>query len=306
MTSNSLPNAFSLLSDLLKIDSPSGDEWCMSEFLRDFIKNNIPSANIFRVGQSLVAVRGTPKVALFAHIDTTGFTLGRNGALIPIGSPHPRAVDRLQIVGNPERVFEMNVESRRKTTLKEYDGAIPGERLVYAHRLVVDGPIVTTPYLDNRAGIWAAVTVLERCSNVAVAFTSGEELSGFGARVCARHLSENWRISTALICDITWDTDYVHIGKGPAISLRDSSVPNQRLVERVVEMAARSQFAYQTEIESAGGSDGAHIESGGHPIDWVFVGAPEKLPHSSTEAMDLNDLANMAELLRFLAENIVT
>jgi putative aminopeptidase FrvX len=146
--------------------------------------------------------------------------------------------------------------------------------------------------------------VLEQCTSVAVAFTTGEEHSGQGAFVCGRYLYERYGIDQALISDITWDTSDVRCGEGVAISLRDRMVPRQRFLDRVFAIAETSGLPFQREIESSGGSDGAYLQRSGFPIDWVFVGAPERHPHSDHEAVDTRDLEAMANMLVVLVEQL--
>jgi len=304
MTVSNLPTDFGLLASLLAIDSPSGDEGRISNLLISFLAACDPAIKVTRVGHSIVAQRGShPSVALFAHIDTTGFTVGYESDLIPIGSPDLADNDKLRSLGKPSEVFGVEISA---DGCKVKDNAIltPGSRLVFAAQPVVEGDILTAPYLDNRAGVWAALQALIRCENLVVAFTAGEELSGHGARVCARHVFEELHIAQALIADITWDTKYVHVGSGPAVSLRDATVPNRSYLDRVVETASKSGIKHQLEIESDGGSDGGHIERGAYPIDWTFVGAPEKFPHSSHEQVSFEDLRQMANLLTFLGSEL--
>ncbi len=178
-----------------------------------------------------------------------------------------------------------------------------GDRLVYAAEpRMVDG-YIQSPYLDNRAGIWAALNALANCESVAVAFTTGEESGGGGAAICARFLWEKFNVNKALISDITWDTEDVHCGSGVALSMRDSKVPSQRFVSEVVALAEKSGIPYQLEVESEGGSDGAIVERSGFPIDWMFIGAPEERPHSSTERIAIADLEAMAKMLIYLADS---
>jgi len=57
---------------------------------------------------------------------------------------------------------------------------------------------------------------------------------------------------------------------------------------------------FQREIESDGSSDGGWMERSGMPMDWVFVGPPEKRPHTNREELDVNDLLATPELLAAL------
>jgi putative aminopeptidase FrvX len=180
----------------------------------------------------------------------------------------------------------------------------PGTRWVYARETTVEKGVVTSPYLDDRAGVWAAFRALTRCSDVAVAFCTGEEQTGHGARICADYLYRTHGIAQALIADITWDTRETPCGKGVVISTRDATCPRQRFLDRVLTLAAESGIPHQKEIQSAGSSDGGHIQRSAVPMDWVFVGAPEKDPHTSKEQAHLSDLDAMTDLLAYLVDRL--
>jgi putative aminopeptidase FrvX len=167
---------------------------------------------------------------------------------------------------------------------------------VYAAPLVVKKDKVSGPYLDNRAGVWSALRVFERGEDVAVVFTPGEEHSGRGALLGARLVHEELRITRALISDITWHTEWIKNGKGPAVSFRDRSIPRQRFLDLVIAAAVASGVPFQREVESNGGSDGSAIERSTFPIDWVFVGAPQKHSHTPREECHIPDLHAMVEL----------
>jgi len=158
--------------------------------------------------------------------------------------------------------------------------------------------------MDNRGGVYAALRCLSQCDSIAIAFTTGEEHSGNGASVCAGVLYRDLGITQALISDITWHTEHIKCGQGVAISLRDRTVPRQRFLNQVLGIAERSGIPFQREIESAGGSDGGYIQRSGNPIDWVFVGAPEKDPHTAREEMSLSDLESMTEMLGALVRGL--
>jgi putative aminopeptidase FrvX len=298
------PPQFALLYDLLGIDSPTGDERVMIDFLTDLIRRRRPDAELVSQGSSLIVKCGDgTNTAVIAHVDTTGFTLGYCGKLIPIGSPAVEPGDTIKAIGADDREFGVDI-ANDACMLRGTSSLEPGDRLVYSASPGFDGTSVISPYLDNRAGIWAALELVWSCKNVVVAFSSGEEVSGHGARVCARYLYETLGIGQVLISDITWDTDDIHIGSGPAMSLRDARIPNRLFVDKLIKIARATDIPFQVEIESDGGSDGGHIERGCYPIDWMFVGAPEADPHSSHETLNLNDLANMAKLLETLVNGL--
>jgi putative aminopeptidase FrvX len=292
-----------LLRRLLVLDSPSGDEGAIADWLMDYAATQWPDTRRERLGDSVLIVRGErPATALFAHTDTTGFTLGYEKALIPLGSPDPKRREALRPVGGPDGGNRLKRRQNGDWVLMGETEQKPGSRWIYATQPVRDGDMVTSPYLDNRGGVCAALMALGRCPNIAVAFTVGEEHSGHGAFVCARWLYKQYGIIQALISDITWDTAHIHCGKGVAVSLRDRTVPRQRFLDQILALAELSAIPFQREIESSGGSDGGSIERSGVPMDWVFVGAPEKKPHTSAERLDLRDLESMIDMLVFLVD----
>ena len=53
-----------------------------------------------------------------------------------------------------------------------------------------------------------------------------------------------------------------------------------------------------------GSSDGGWMERSGYPIDWVFVGAPQKASHTPAEEVDARDLRGMADLTTALVDGL--
>ncbi len=299
-----------ILLELLAIPGISGDEGAIADWLETAV-SSWSGITLTRIGDNILAIKGNPTTAIFAHTDTIGYTLGYRDALISVGGPKPEDRDllcctdgltgRLRLrVGTkdkPENRIELRSVMNPKG--KEAD-AVLGSRWVYARKPKVDNGFITSPYLDNRAGVWAALRTLYRCSNIAVAFTTGEEQHGQGARICAEWLYRTHAISQALIADITWHTEDTPCGKGVVISVRDAFCPRQRFLDRIVSLAAESKIPHQKEIQSSGSSDGGHILRSSVPMDWVFVGAPEMEPHTSREQANLADLEAMTDLLTFL------
>lgn len=300
-----LDYSLDLLWDLLAQDSPAGDEASLADWLQDWLSRDAPDASVERLGDSLVVTRGdAPKVAVFAHLDTTGWTLGYKNQLLRIGGPDGNPGDKVRPV---RRLDTGCTLARRKDGSWKVSGktdAAPGSRFVYAAVPELKDGQITAPYLDNRAGIWAALHTLKACPQIALALSVQEETGSHGAGVTARRLHEKHGITQALIADLTWDTKHIKRGLGPAVSLRDSRVPRQSYLNRVLALAESSSLPFQREIESSGGSDGAGIDRSGIPMDWVFIGAPEKAPHTSRERVRVGDLQGMVALLVYLVNGL--
>ncbi len=294
-----------LLWELLKQDSPAGDEGPLADWLEEWLACELPDAAVERFGDSLGAARGQkPSAAIFAHLDTTGWTLGYDKRLIPIGGPDGKPGDPIRPVGEPDAGRTLARRRDGSWKVRGRTDALPGSRWVYANAPKLSSGEITAPYLDNRAGVWTALHALTRCPEIAVAFTVQEETGGPGAQVCARRLHEAHGISQALIADLTWHTKHIKRGRGVAVSLRDSSLPRQRYLEKVLALAESSGLPYQREVEWSGGSDGSGIDRSGVPMDWVFVGAPEKSPHTARERVSVGDLQSMAAMLVYLVNGL--
>jgi putative aminopeptidase FrvX len=289
-----------LLLEIQSIPGPSGDEGRIADSVEAQCRR-VSGTTVTRCGDLILAVRGRPRVAVFAHLDTIGFTQGYQRDLIPIGGPHVEGDEAIREVasGAEARVKIRQRDDRPQWRVSGKAGA-PGSRWVYAAPLVVKKNKIIGPYLDNRAGVWNGLRTLQRCSDVAVLFTPGEEHSGRGALIGARLIYQELGIQRALISDITWHTGGIKNGKGPAISLRDRYVPRQRFLDEVIAAAEASRVPFQREVESGGASDGAAVERSTFPIDWVFIGAPQKHSHTPKEECLVSDLEGMSDLYAHL------
>lgn len=286
-----------LLGTLMTVEATSGDEERLVDLIVDFLSRQVPAAALHRVGNTLIAKLGHPRVAVFAHTDTVGFTLGYKGNLIPIGGPSVQDGVGVRCTWG-DRVLRGCV---RVDESEERDFSLIGEGPL-GSRWVYD----TTPsfgvgslqgaYLDNRMGVYVGLHLLQALDDVVVAFTASEETSGRGAFDAARWLYENTTVRQCLIADITWATEHVQPGKGPAVSQRDAFVPRKAFFDRVRALAERSGVPHQIEIEASGSSDGGAIERSGLGMDWLFVGAAETGYHTASESLVRADAENMLRL----------
>jgi putative aminopeptidase FrvX len=290
-----------LLARLMTTEATSGDEDRLAGFLADDIAANVPGTLAQRIGNTLIVSKGRPRVAVFAHIDSVGFTLGYDNELIPIGGPDPEngTPIRCTVEGTVYRAKIKVGGSRRKHdsefSLVNGEGP-PGTAWVYDTPPELTGSRLTGAYLDNRFGTYTGLHLLRETEDILVAFTAAEEISGRGAADAGRWIYEHTSIRQALIADITWATAHVVPGQGPAVSLRDAFVSRSTYFNRVRRIAERSGVPFQIEIQSGGSSDGGTLERAGFGIDWVFVGAAENGYHSGNEFLARDDAQNMLRL----------
>lgn len=301
-----------LLEQLISIKGASSDESAIRDFIIRHVEQNsrswrvqpeIISGDPFQ--DCVILVFGKPTTAVYAHIDTIGFTVGYENQLIKIGSP--RLIDETPLVGilNGEEV------ETELMLIEDEDGQIEarcvaepplprGTILTFKPDFRTTDEFIQSPYLDNRLGVWSALKLCESLENGAIVFTTYEEHGGNSVGFCAKYLFDNYQVRQALISDITWVTEGVRHGKGVAISMRDSGLPRRTYLYKILALAADSGIPYQLEVETAGGSDGTMLQRTHLPIDWCFIGAPEDHVHSPNEKVFLSDVNSMLDMYRYL------
>lgn len=304
-----------LLKKLTEIRSAASDEGKMKAFLLDYVatesKNWKVKPQVFEGRQfqdCIVLVFGKPRTAIYAHMDSIGFSTGYEKELIKVGGP--RLIDGMELVGSDSQgeieAELMLIENDDETSVQYvFDREIDrGTLLTFKPNFRETDEYVQSPYLDNRLGVWNALQVAETLENGAIVFGTYEEHGGNTVANCARFLMEKFEVYQALISDITWVTNGVTHGGGVAISMRDSGLPRRSYLNRIIELAKESGVQFQLEVESAGGSDGGVLQKSSLPIDWCFIGAAEDNVHTPDEKVFKSDIDSMVALYRYLMANL--
>ncbi|NNM16103.1 MAG: M20/M25/M40 family metallo-hydrolase, partial [Bacteroidia bacterium] len=303
--------SYKLLEKLVEVHAPAGEEEKMTEFILNYVKKNskkwkakpkVYSGKGFQ--NCVVLVFGKPKAAVYAHLDSIGFTVKYNKEIVKIGGP--RTKNGYKLVGTDSKgVVECTLKIDKKN-----------EKFVYVNKREIDrGTTLTfkpnfretktyvqSPYMDNRLGVYNALRLCETIKNGAIVFSCWEEHGGGAVGYLGKFLYEKHKVSKALISDITWVTEGVMHGKGVAVSLRDSGLPRKLYTDEIRSILDTSKVTHQLEVESAGGSDGNELQKSPYPIDWCFVGAPESNVHSPDEKVYKKDIDSMLKAYQVLMD----
>lgn len=285
----------------------------MRDFIIDYVKEKSPEWSTKprilygdQFQDNLLLVFGEPRTAIFAHMDTIGFTVRYQDQLVPIGGPHTETgyslvgkdgmgfVDATLRVGDEHQLFY------------DFPRAVEtGTTLTWKPDLRVSEDFIEGPYMDNRLGIYNALKVAETLEDGILVFSTFEEHGGGAMPMLLQYIHTNYpKVRQALISDITWVTEGVQHGKGVAISLRDRNIPRKQFIDRILALADESGVSYQLEVEGAGSSDGREVHHSPYPIDWVFIGAPEDQVHTPNERVHIKDLVAMISMYKFLMEHL--
>ena len=300
-----------LLKKLCSIHSPSGEENRISEFIIDYVKSNMHDwkvkPNIFSgdgFQDSIILSFGTPRTAIYAHMDSIGFTVKYNNEIIKIGGPVVE--EGIELVGTDSKgKIEGKIIKKDDKTFIDFKREIDrGTSLTFKMNFKETDNYIQSCYLDNRLGVWNALKVAENLEDGVIVFSCWEEHGGGSVGFLTNFIHSKYNINKALISDITWVTEGVKAGKGVVISLRDSGIPRRSFVNKIISLAKSHNIHYQLEVESSGGSDGNEIQKSPFPVDWCFIGAPEQNVHSPKEKVHKKDIKSMLQIYNMLMKEL--
>ncbi len=163
---------------------------------------------------------------------------------------------------------------------------------------------------DDRIGAWVAAELVRTLSEKKVkhpntvigAATTQEEVGLRGARTTAFVVKPD--VCLTLEVDIAGDVPGIEpheaaskMGGGPTITTWDTSmIPNQGLVDLVIETAEKSKIPYQLSQVSGGTDAGIiHMSNAGCPS--VVMGVPTRHIHSHVGLLSMSDAENCVKLL---------
>lgn len=308
-------DTFNLVKTMCAIHAPSGNEVLMKEFILNYIKANSKNWKhtpkvIHGKGfqDNIILIFGKPRTAIFAHLDSIGFTVRYGKQLVKIGGPVTKT--GFELVGKDSKgtqTVKLHVVEKNGTRELTYKGKRDFERgteLVYKQHWKEDKDFIQSCYLDNRLGVYSALKVAETLKDGAIVFSTWEEHGGGAVAYLQKYLHKKYGISQGLISDISWISDGVHAGKGPVISMRDSLIPRRSYVNRIINIAKKNKVTYQLEVEGSGGSDAKELQMSENPWDWCFIGAGEQGVHTPEEKVHKRDIENMIKLYQVLMKEL--
>lgn len=317
MTKTKTQSDYALLREMCGIHGPSGNEVAMKNFVLAYVKKNMATwkhqPKILEgphLQDNIILVFGKPKTAVFAHMDSIGFTVRYGKQLVKIGGPVTKAGIKLvgtDKYGKQEAELQVNKDKHSGVSVLSYlakRNFETGTELVFKPNWRETKTHVQCCYMDNRLGVYNALKLAETLKHGAIVFSTWEEHGGGSVSYLQKYLQEKYNIRQALISDISWISDGVKGAKGPVISLRDSLIPRRSFVNRIREIADKGNCAYQLEVEGSGGSDAKELQMAEYVWDWCFIGAAEEHVHSPDEKVHKRDIEGMIELYKVLLKEL--
>ncbi|MBP7808063.1 MAG: M20/M25/M40 family metallo-hydrolase [Bacteroidia bacterium] len=301
---------------MCSIHAPSGNELPMKDFVLNYIqkhKKNWKHKPKIIHGKGfqdcIILIFGKPRTAVFAHLDSIGFTVRYGKQLVKIGGPvTDNGISLVGIDSKGKAEVKLKSTKDKQGYLKlEYTykrDLETGTELTFKPNWREDKDYVQCCYMDNRLGVYNALKLAETLKDGAIVFSCWEEHGGGSVSYLQKYLAEKHKISQALISDISWISDGVHPGKGAVISMRDSLVPRRSFVNKIIKIASKNKLLYQLEVEGSGGSDAKELQMAEYPWDWCFIGAGEQHVHSPNEKVHKKDIESMMTLYKTLMKEL--
>ncbi len=316
MQEKSLPQPtldLALLEQLTRIQATCGAEGDLKNFVLQYLEDNqksfLAKPHIFTgfgLLDAVLLVFGKPNVAVFAHMDSVGYTVRYDNKLIPIGSP--TSVNGTKLKGKiDQKMVSMKLVANKTGELLCVDYPNPiesGTVLTHDSAFEATDSHISTCYLDNRIGVYIALKLAETTENGIIAFTCCEEHGGGSVPKVARFISMNYGVSQALVADITWTSEAVFSGNGPVVSLRDYRIPRKSYTDTIRRILEKHNIEYQLEVEADGSSDGAELQSSVYAFDWCFLGLPIEGMHSPVETVAKTDIEAMLACYQILIKEL--
>lgn len=172
--------------------------------------------------------------------------------------------------------------------------------------------IVTGPGMDNKTGMWTVIEALRRASKAASeeplqchlhsVSTVQEEIGLRGAKTAAGGINPD----VAIAVDVTHASDCptidknkqgdLKLGAGPVI-FRGPNI-NPKVATRLIQLAEANDIPYQlAAIGRAASNDANALQLNGAGVATGLVAIPNRYMHSAVEAISLDDIDHVAQLL---------
>ena len=184
-----------------------------------------------------------------------------------------------------------------------------GDMAVFEGEYKETNGVVISKALDNRAGCYALIKVLESVksnNDLYFCFTAQEEVGLRGARAASYSISPDY----ALAVDVTDTGDTpkcpkmaVELGKGAAVKVMDRSIIcNSEVRSTLIELAKNKKIPYQLEVMTDGGTDAGAIHTSRDGVKAGGVSIPTRYIHSPSEMINRKDLDAAVQLIKEFCE----
>ncbi len=321
-----------LIKKLVEAWGPSGYEYHVRHLIQEEVQALADEITVDPLGNLVCRVgQGGRKIMVAAHMDEIGvmamYREKTSGYLrfTGIGGLNPATLygNRVRFEDGTIGVVGMEPTGSR-TTLPEMEkffidiseGAqIPeGTPAVFWREMEERGTRLVAKSMDDRIGCVVAIEAMRRLNKttpheVYFVFTVQEEVGLRGARPAAYGVDPE--IGIALDVTATGDTPNgakmaVKLGGGAAIKIHDPGlIVPPAIRDWMIGRAEADGIAFQRELLSGGTTDASGIQAARAGVLSGCISIPCRFIHTTSETVDINDVAACVDLLTGLLSNPV-
>ena len=322
-----------LLARMIETLSVTGNEENLSDLIREEISSHADEIVTDRLGNLIVLKKATDgsnakKLMLSAHMDEIGYMvtyIDDKGFVrfAPVGG-----LRLLHIAGTPVLfkngvrgvvMYESKVELK-DLKLTDFFIDIGASTKEEAEAMVSVGDVAgaygqlfecgahrwVAKSMDDKIACYILVKALQRVSatkyDAYFVFSTQEEVGLRGATTAAYRINPDFGIAV----DVTGVGDMpnqanpndVHLGKGAAIKVRDSSIVcSRRMIGFLKGVAKEADIPYQMEVLMFGGTDAGAIHTTREGVVTGGISIPSRYIHSAVEMVDKRDVEACISLI---------
>lgn len=320
-----------LLKKLTETASPSGYESRVREVIKAEISSYSKDIRVDALGNLIVRVGEKTaqglRIMIAAHMDEIGLIVShveKNGLVrfSNLGTIFPRYLDGCRAVFLNGTIGSINSDCPDDLTKIQHMehhfidvGATSakdcpvkiGDVAVIDRGFADFGKRVTAKAMDNRSSCTAMIETIKKIKTtpheLVFVFSTQEEVGCRGAQTSAYHIDAD----LGLALDVTPTLDILgikmqtHLGKGPAIKVRDQGmIADPRVVSCIEKTAIKYKIPYQMEVLDIGSTDARTMQINRSGMPTGAISIPCRYVHSPSEVIDMDDLENVVNLLKYL------
>jgi len=325
-----------IIKKLVETYGPPGNEQQLREILIQEITEYVDGIKVDVLGNIIAHKKGNGKskrIMFAAHMDEIGLIIthiDKDGFLrfSPMGGIKVNNLigDRVQFANGTKGVISCEeLKSWKDIDINKLyidigvNSKDEAEKLVnigdacgMTREFLDLGSRIVAKSLDDRIGCAILVEMIHKLKNIQLdndvyfTFTVQEEVGLRGAKTAAYAISPD--LGIAIDITIAGDTPEppkvdIHLGKGPAIKLKDvSMITNPAVKKLMIDTAENHQIPYQLEVLPYGGTDAGAIHLTKDGILAGCISIPCRYVHSPSEMVDLQDVIHAVQLGIKIAE----
>ncbi len=185
-----------------------------------------------------------------------------------------------------------------------------GDRASFRNNLtVLNGNMVSSPYIDDRGGIAVLLKALEYTqteNEITLVCSAQEETGGAGATCAGFNINADLSVAVDVSFGETPDSKPQDCGKmnGGAM-IGYAPILNREYTELLVSIAKKNDIPYQKEIMNGRtGTNADHITISKGGVPSVLVSLPIRYMHTPVETVNINDVESCARLIAKFMEEV--